>query len=288
MEVTPPDQVWEKLAASLDEINSDRNLADRIWKTEYTPPAGVWNKIEEQLLLDEAPVYSKKPVFFPFKKLAIAALIAGLVVTTWLLWFTTGEKISTQPASAMNRDTTSLQSPNIVKGKPEILIKEKPVLGSVTVFPSLQKRSQVHQPVFASQLSQILPRSAPVPAEAIFNVPLSINQEIQITKKFDVPDEDLTWIAVNNRYTTLLNANGRMVKIPVALVHLAPYFQNKPIVEDFFEILYGEGTFWKEKLSQWQKKVASLPVSSGDLFSGLVELLKTVEATAESSEEQEQ
>ena len=75
----------------------------------------------------------------------------------------------------------------------------------------------------------------------------------------------------------MVNANGRLVKIPAQLASLAPHLQDKPISEDYYEVLFGEGTYWKETLNEWRKKVVSAPVSAGDAFTSFVELLKNVQ-----------
>jgi hypothetical protein len=59
---------------------------------------------------------------------------------------------------------------------------------------------------------------------------------------------------------------------------LVPHLQDKPITEDYYEFMFGEGAYWKEKMNDWRQKLATSPVSSGDLFSNMVELLKSAES----------
>jgi hypothetical protein len=96
-------------------------------------------------------------------------------------------------------------------------------------------------------------------------------------KSFDQPIDDLSSVTADQHYMTMVNSNGRLVKIPAELAHLAPHMQDKPISEDIYEVMFGEGTYWKETMSEWKKKIASLPVSSGDAFTSFIELLKTVQ-----------
>ena len=84
-------------------------------------------------------------------------------------------------------------------------------------------------------------------------------------------------VTSDQNYLTMVNANGRLVKIPAQFANLAPHLQNKPISEDYYEVMFGEGAYWKETLNEWRKKVASVPVSSGDAFTSFIELLKTVQ-----------
>lgn len=48
-EVTPPATAWEKVAVTLDEINSQKNIAQILYHQEATVPAGAWNKITNAL-----------------------------------------------------------------------------------------------------------------------------------------------------------------------------------------------------------------------------------------------
>ena len=96
-------------------------------------------------------------------------------------------------------------------------------------------------------------------------------------KSFHQPIDDLSSVTADQHYLTMVNLNGRLVKIPAELAHLAPHMQDKPISEDVYEVMFGEGTYWKETMSEWRKKIASLPVSSGDAFTSFIELLKTVQ-----------
>ena len=72
------------------------------------------------------------------------------------------------------------------------------------------------------------------------------------------------------------NANGRLVKIPAQLASLAPHLQDKPVSEDYYEILYGGAAYWKETLNEWRKKLVWAP-ASGDAFNSFVEFLKSVQ-----------
>ena len=105
----------------------------------------------------------------------------------------------------------------------------------------------------------------------------ALNSETPGGNSFDQSIDDLSLVTSDQNYLTMVNANGRLVKIPAQFANLAPHLQNKPISEDYYEVMFGEGAYWKETLNEWRKKVASLPVSSGDAFTSFIELLKTVQ-----------
>jgi hypothetical protein len=107
--------------------------------------------------------------------------------------------------------------------------------------------------------------------------PLATINETPVEKKFTEPIGDLSMVAEGNNYMTMVNTNGRLVKIPARLAHLAPRMQDKPVKEDYYEVMFGEGAFWQETLDDWRKKLALAPIASGDNFSSLIELLKSVQ-----------
>jgi hypothetical protein len=49
LEVAPPASVWKHIVVSLDEINSQKNIAERLYSHEAIAPAGAWNKITNAL-----------------------------------------------------------------------------------------------------------------------------------------------------------------------------------------------------------------------------------------------
>ncbi|HEY5772258.1 MAG TPA: hypothetical protein VIS75_06490, partial [Chitinophagaceae bacterium] len=105
----------------------------------------------------------------------------------------------------------------------------------------------------------------------------SLNSETPGGNSFGQSIDDLSLVTADQTYLTMVNANGRLVKIPAQFANLAPHLQNKPVSEDYYEVMFGEGAYWKETLNEWRKKVASVPISSGDAFTSLIELLKTVQ-----------
>src|ERR1051326_1272174 len=58
-EVEPPEVIWRRVAAALDqEINAE--FPQKLYALEETPPTAVWNKIEQQLKNDDKEQYPAK------------------------------------------------------------------------------------------------------------------------------------------------------------------------------------------------------------------------------------
>ena len=206
--------------------------------------------------------------------MAIAAAVIGLIVTAWV--FINNRKDNTQIASAPDVKQnvsipdqitdTNLKSNTDEKIIPEIIssanqnIPAQP-FNKLIVSPSKIKKE----------------RTQTLPVLLSINTNKTLNDEKTGEKIFTGPIDDLSLIAANDNYFTMVNSNGRMVKIPAHLAHLAPRLQDKPITEDYYEILYGEGAYWKDKVSEWRKRLADSPATSGDMFSNAVELLKSAQ-----------
>src|SRR6185295_15813975 len=77
-EVTPPANLWEKIAAELDESELTHEFPSKLYELEITPPPSAWNKINASLDAEvvESPKHKK---VFPIFRYAIVAAIIGLV-----------------------------------------------------------------------------------------------------------------------------------------------------------------------------------------------------------------
>ena len=273
MEVTPPVAVWEKLSVTIDEINADEAITRKISNAELTPPPGVWDKINSTINPPEEKKPERKPIVVNLKRLAIAAIFIGLIATAWMLFQkndpgkstlagTQDTTVKTNPAN----NTGSGDKKDVRIDQPGISNDLAPSNGSIALARSKEKA--LANNYYRRYRNNDRTRSTSIQYAAL-NRPLS--------KRFDQQIDDLSGVTSDQHYLTMVNANGRLVRIPAELAHLAPHLQDKPISEDIYEVMFGQGTYWKETLSEWRKKVASVPVTQGDAFTSFVELLKTIQ-----------
>lgn len=99
-EVAPPPSVWDKISSRLDEefVNEDLQLSAKLENVAIEPPASSWDKIAAEL--DGQPTdVSPAPKTIPllYRRIAIAALIAGVVGVTALFLFTGNNKSIVDP-----------------------------------------------------------------------------------------------------------------------------------------------------------------------------------------------
>lgn len=268
IEVMPPAAVWEKLSLRIDEINADNALSKKVSDAEFAPPAIAWENISSAIGAAEKKEPAKRGVVINFKRIAVAAIFIGLIVTAWVLFKPKNES-SAGLVQTPSEERTKIDTNNSKQKAETTKENDTPVASSVaSVNPQL---------VTAKKRNKSAVRNNDiVTAQLMGDQSTTLNNGLG-EKSFDKPIDDLSLVTADQHYMTMVNANGRLVKIPAQLAHLAPHLQDKPVSEDFYEVMFGEGAYWKETLGEWRKKIAALPVSSGDAFTSLVELLKTVQ-----------
>jgi hypothetical protein len=273
MEVIPPAGVWEKLSVNIDEINADNSIAKKVYNAELTPPAAAWENISIALGTEEKKEPVKRGVIINFRRLAAAALFIGVIVTAWIVFRNNNGNDTlaeaqngkeTKPATDSNsnneKKVENIQQPDILPGTSIATINPE------TTTKNNRNRSE------SARNNRIYAASQTANVQYA-----SLNSETPGGNSFGQSIDDLSLVTSDQNYFTMVNANGRLVKIPAQFANLAPHLQNKPVSEDYYEVMFGEGEYWKETLNEWRKKVASLPVSSGDAFTSFIELLKTVQ-----------
>ena len=273
MEVMPPAAVWERLSVTIDEINADNPLAKKVLDATLTPPAAAWENISIAIGIEEKKEPAKRGIVLNFKRLAAAAVFIGVIITAWIVFRNNNgnetlagvekgieTKTATDTNSNNEKKIETIQQPDISQStsiaavNPETISKSKRNKSESTRNNRIYAASQTPNVQYAA-----------------------LNSETPGGNSFGQSIDDLSLVTSDQNYFTMVNANGRMVKIAAEFASLAPHLQNKPVSEDYYEVMFGEGTYWKETLNEWRKKVASLPVSSGDAFTSFIELLKTVQ-----------
>lgn len=269
MEVMPPAAVWEKLSLSIDEINADNKLSEKVLDAELVPPVTAWENISIAIGATEKKEPAKKGVIINFRRIAVAAIFIGLIVTAWII-FKPGNQTSAGLVETTPKENPKTDTNNAIQKIDRVKENEIPVTTSIAGINPQQtftkKRTQSSSRNNNVATAQLITEHSATPANGL------------AAKSFDQPPiDDLSVVTADQHYMTMVNANGRLVKIPAQLAHLAPHLQDKPISEDFYEVMFGEGAYWKETLSEWRKKIAAAPVSSGDAFTSFIELLKSVQ-----------
>lgn len=274
IEVTPPQAVWDKLSVIIDEINEDDLIAKKVLNTELIPPAGVWEKINSTINIVEEKKPERKAILVNLRRLAAAAIVIGIIAAAWIVYQNNNQATTALTSTEDNlvKPGPSNDSGSTVNKPNESKLIDSPVeLGLPSAQQTIASTSilkEISNKLGRARKNKNVIQSSPV-QYASLNKPLN--------KSFDQPIDDLSGVTSDQNYFTMVNANGRLVKIPAHLVSIASYLQDKPISEDIYEVMFGEGAYWKETLHEWRKKVASASIPSGDAFASFIELLKSVQ-----------
>ena len=272
MEVTPPATVWEKLSVNIDEINADNLIGKKVLDVELTPPANAWQNISIAIGAGGKKEPAKRGVVINFKRLAAAAIFIGVIITAWIFFKNRNSNDTLSGVQIPVKKETPTDT-NINNEKKIDNIRQPDISSTTSIaatHPELLTKSKRNKTAIRNNRIYAAPQTSNVQYAAL-------NNEIPGGNSFGQSIDDLSLVTSDQNYLTMVNANGRLVKIPAQFANLAPHLQNKPISEDYYEVMFGEGAYWKETLNEWRKKVASVPVSSGDAFTSFIELLKTVQ-----------
>lgn len=278
MEVDPPEEVWNRLSASLDEINTDNSIAQKMETLEIDPAYAAWEKIKYELQ-DSPTIAKRKIIEVRFRRVAAAAILVGLVVSAYFLFFNkqnSGSDIvktdipkTTEKTVSPETKTPESKKPEVIDDNPATLAQIKPHRTQAGVMQAGYRSANL------STLNRIAP-AEPIQLNSNGNEP-EMTEEIK-EKIFKEQIDDLSLIASNDRYVSMVSADGRMVKIPARFSNLAPYLQDKSSANDYLDILFEESTYWKEKFREWRQKLAQSSVTpSVNNFFDIIGLLSSIQ-----------
>ena len=273
-EILPPGSIWQNVSMTIDEINSDNFISKKISGAEALPPATVWEKIKSSIGIAEETYPAKKGSVINFRRLAAAALFVGVIVAAWLLLRDLNSNDTDGLASGEKLIETTI-IPDTNNRLIDSPLQSDPQSPSSEVKTSTNKNNLPTRRVSIETRSKKANTNPSM--ESTSNSPVLLINDAPGENSFNKTIDDLSLVTASDNYMTMVNSNGRLVKIPAEFAQLAPHLQDKPVREDIYEIMFGEGAYWKETLSEWRRKVISLPVTSGDAFNSFIELLKTVQ-----------
>lgn len=275
MEVNPPEEVWVKLAAALDEINEDNALAEKIQSVEIEPLPLAWENIKYTLQEPAVnPASIRKHIVIPFRRIAAAAVMIGLIAATYFLFFNRrndGNIADKSPSpktevtilpdtpgkeSSAEVSNTATETPPVTAHRTNQDIRQ-----AGYKYPQQRRRKESEKPVLLTS-----------------NISETEGTEELKEKIFTEQIDDLSRIASDDRYLTMVSADGRMVKIPARFSNLAPYLQDNSTDEAYIDLLFEESTYWKEKFREWRQKLAQSPVTpSMENFFDIIGLMKSIQ-----------
>jgi hypothetical protein len=254
-EVTPPANLWEKIAAELDESELTHEFPLKLYEIEITPPPATWNKIKDSLDVEGVELLKPKRVF-PIFRYAAAAVIIGLV---------------------------AFGSIQLLKGKSsgkEIVAQDKKLDDKNTIIPQPTHENNTttdekNDDAALENSRQTLAKLDLPVRKRIKNI--SKNYFIQSALNIGEPNSESNYTEtaltseeaknVAGRYIAVMTPDCNVVRISKKLDHLVCCVSGDD-----------PGTVCKDQLEKWREKIAcsTIPASPGN-FMDIVSLVNSLQ-----------
>ena len=256
-EVTPPTEVWGKIAAALDESEMTHEFPSKLYEIEIAPPTGAWNKISSSLNEEETALPAKKKVF-PVIRYAVAAAMIGVIAFGGIQLIkgkSSNKELVHQEKKINIKDTTTpITTPDENSATAEekndntALEEGKQTLASLDI-PARKKIKNAAKNYFIQQA---------------LNSDQTLNESGYATTALA---NDQTNNNLEARYIAVITPDCNVVRVSKKLDHLVCCVAG----ED-------PGTVCKDQLQKWREKIACAPINaSPGNFMDIVSLVSSLQ-----------
>ncbi|MGN6292059.1 MAG: hypothetical protein ACTHMV_04880 [Chitinophagaceae bacterium] len=250
-ETAPPQGVWDRIAAALDEAQQGDQFPGRLRSMEVTPPAMAWENIAASLDEEAKPV--PQPFRIPaFLRYAAAAVVIGAVAFAILRWTGNTDRNTSGTASATQPDSGQTNNNAVARTTPEDTQKaispEPDEDDAVVLEQSKKLMAKLDRP---SRPRKSNPVTYPVASKASSAI---------YTYNDHVP-------SIADRYIMLMTPDGNIIRMSKKLGNLVCCVSG----ED-------PDAGCKDQLKKWQEKMAtsSLTTSAGN-FMDILNLVSSLD-----------
>ncbi|MDF2191718.1 hypothetical protein [Paraflavitalea sp. CAU 1676] len=274
LETAPPPAAWDAISSRLDtEFDArERSVADRLHDWETAPPPAAWQHIALALQVNEAiaepgPVPAAQPakvINLPFRKLAIAAAVLGIVgFATWRFLSIEGSEpivqqgnpTTTQPAVTDTEDRTVQPSLPVIDasigGRPKRRIDISKRVNAVQSLPgdygngtlpeeqSADIQYAAMGDLHAEQTTMRRGVKAPLIKDASGNIIL---------------DKSLI-VSRDNNYIIITGPNGEQTRLSAKFLPVLTDLNTPMDPAEYFEALIRGNGLWKGRFLQWRARL---------------------------------
>ena len=255
-EVTPPADLWEKIAAELDESELAHEFPSKLYDIEITPPAAAWSKIETSLNAEDVESPQRKKLF-PVLRYAAAAVIIGLVALgsmQLLKGKSTNKDIVQQKETLTSKDSTA---PAVSADENNIITNQKN--DDEALEESKQTFAKLDIPVRKNLKNA-----------AKYNFIQHALNTGEANSEIDYTEANFANNQINNtaaRYIAVMTPDCNVVRVSKKLDHLVCCVAGDD-----------PGTVCKDQLQRWREKIACSPIAnSPGNFMDIVSLVNSLQ-----------
>jgi hypothetical protein len=252
-EVTPPANLWEKIAAELDESELAHEFPSKLYEIEITPPAAAWSKIKASLNAEEVESPKGKKVF-PIFRYAVAAAIIGLIAFGSMQLLKS--KSSDKEIVSRDKKSGNTVAP-VTANKSNVVTDEKN--DAAALEDSKQTLAKLDMP----ERKRIKNISKNYFIQSVLNT-AETNNEPDYTGTAIASEETKN---IAGRYIAVMTPDCNVVRISKKLDHLVCCVSGDD-----------PGTVCKDQLERWREKIACSPIAaSPGNFMDIVSLVNSLQ-----------
>jgi len=248
-EVAPPETVWEKITAAIDESEMSHKFPKKLYGIEVTPPTNAWDKISASL---DSPIETRKPRKISFYiRYAAAAAVIGVIAFGSIKLIngkSKNKEVAQQQIKSNAADTISPSiKENITTTTATNLAIEDEKRNDAALEESKHTFAKLDVPLKSKiKIASNFYFTHPEPDEDENNNQPHFAQAIHTG--LSQPD---TKNHLASRYITLLTPDGNLIRMSKNLIDLACCVSGEE-----------QDTECKNQLQQWREKIACAPINA--------------------------
>ena len=265
-EVIPPPAVWDKISQQLNDefVTTDANVSSKLDDASITAPAGMWDKIAQGISENDQP--QAKTFSLIYRRIAIAALIIGLLVTGGLYYFNRNvpgnaivnivpEKKETQAIVEERPKPRDSNNPAMLAQNESVIKKYKKKSSQQTVKSEDDNYVVDEQPAFTEYNSN--PEQAHIYDLQTVSAlqPVSVSAPPLRDKKGNIILDASLISKPEDEYITVTGPNGKQTRISNKFLSCLGYINAGFISND----MDSRGIRCKAQFEEWRMKILAQP-----------------------------
>jgi len=260
-EVMPPSNAWNTIANAL-EATSEEEYPARLYNLEVDPPVKLWTNILAALDKRETlPQIPSKRKIAPFVKYASAACLIGIIAFGAFKFFTGKTEYSVPKTTVVSQNSAETTIPDK---------KESPSAQSPVVSNNLPKEgTALAKANVASRKKDLLQQGSYM--TQIANPTISYNSSTannfqQAVLREEVPG-NCSLISDTDPYLMFMNPDGYLIRISKKLAETLGCVYTKSNSNEYKQC--------ESQITKWRDKIAQSPASSSpDNFMNILDIIK--------------
>lgn len=265
-EVAPPEGMWDKIAAEIEDAHLSENFPGRLYEYQQTPPENSWEKIAS-LLTDSTKENSTIPFrgrSRSFFKYATAAVLAGLVAWSAFVLFYPPKKQNSLATKTIPVITTPQQTDtennSAISGESKSIAGSDIKINQRNITDALAGNN--NSSFKGRNLNSFISMATSSADRNINNLPVGhLQPAISINTDATLVD--------GSRYFTMINPDGYIVRISKKISDIICCLYNSPS---------DVNSPCKEQVDKWREKVAKAPINgTPGSFMDIVDFINCIE-----------